>query len=167
MMSKPKLKVLAIDPGTREMGVALLENGTLIYHGVKLVTRGRSPHETLQRARAAVVRLLEDLKPDVVVVEKTFIGNNRSAALLSVLADEIKALAKARKLLYESFAPSSVKKTICGDGRATKEEVAKVIAKRFPELKAYLSQNRKWKDRFHQNMFDAVAVGLTALVFTS
>jgi len=34
-MLKSKIKILSIDPGTRELGVALLQNGDLIYHGVK------------------------------------------------------------------------------------------------------------------------------------
>ncbi len=30
----------------------------------------------------------------------------------------------------------------------------------FPELKVYLTQDRAWKERFHQNMLDAVALGM-------
>jgi len=33
-MSQVIKKVLAIDPGTREMGFALLENGKPIYYGI-------------------------------------------------------------------------------------------------------------------------------------
>jgi len=34
---------------------------------------------------------------------------------------------------------------------------------KYPELKVYLSQDRAWKDHYHQNMFDAIALGLMAL----
>jgi RNase H-fold protein (predicted Holliday junction resolvase) len=36
-MFKNKLKILAIDPGTRHMGVAFLDNSALIYAGVKVI----------------------------------------------------------------------------------------------------------------------------------
>ena len=36
------------------------------------------------------------------------------------------------------------------------------IVSLYPELKAYLHHDPKWKQRFHHNIFDAVAVGLTA-----
>ena len=143
------------------MGVALLDDGKLIYHTVKVITKGASPHQTLQRARDAVVRLIEDLNPDILAVERTFFSQNRNTALLNVLFDEIRSLARRKRLAFVSFAPSTVKKLICGHGQASKEEVAKVIASRFPELKVYLTQDRKWKERYHQNMFDAVAIGLT------
>lgn len=33
-----------------------------------------------------------------------------------------------------------------------------------PELKVYLTEDRAWKERYHQNMFDAVALGMMALI---
>jgi len=49
---------------------------------------------------------------------------------------------------------------ICGNRWATKMEVAKAVVARYPELKAYLFKDRKWKERFHANMLDAVALGM-------
>ena len=56
-----------------------------------------------------------------------------------------------------------MKKHISGNGHADKKLVAALVAKRYPELKVYLTQDRQWKALHHANMFDAVAVGLTAL----
>jgi Holliday junction resolvasome RuvABC endonuclease subunit len=53
-----------------------------------------------------------------------------------------------------------VKKFICGNGHADKMQVATVVVSKFPELKVYLTQDRAWKERFHQNMFDAVALAV-------
>jgi len=153
-------RVLAIDPGTKHMGVALLDNGAIVYCGVKVVENRRSPHEILRECRRIILRLVTDYQPQVLVVEKTFFAKNRNSALLNVLGDEIKNIGKRKGLQVLSFAPSTMKKRICGNGRASKEEVAKVIVSRFPELKVFLTQDRKWKERFHQNMFDAVALGL-------
>jgi crossover junction endodeoxyribonuclease RuvC len=153
-------RILAIDPGTREMGVAFLEGGKLIYHGVKVIRKKRSPHERLQAGREIVLRLIRDFRPAILVVEKTFFARNRNTSLLNVFADEIVAIGKRKGLKVKAFAPSTMKKAIAGNGHATKEEVAGVVVARFPELKVYLTQDRKWKERFHQNMFDAVALAM-------
>jgi crossover junction endodeoxyribonuclease RuvC len=142
------------------MGVALLDNGTLIYGGVKVIRNRRSPHEILWACRKIVLRLIKDFRPQVLVVEKTFFAQNRNTALLNVLVDEIKNMGKRKGLQVLSFAPSTMKKAICGNGRASKEEVARVIVSKFPELKVFLTQDRKWKEKYHQNMFDAIALGL-------
>ncbi len=159
-MPKCNSKVLAIDPGTKYMGVALLENGALIHCGVKVIRNRRSPHEILWACRRIILRIIRDFQPDVLVFEKTFFAQNRNSALLNVLGDEIKNIGRRKGLQVLSFAPSTMKKAICGNGRASKEEVARVVVSKFPELKVFLTQDRKWKERYHQNMFDAVALGL-------
>jgi len=45
-------------PGTRLMGVAFLDDGKLLYHSVKVIARGRSPEQTLQRAKGVILRLI-------------------------------------------------------------------------------------------------------------
>ena len=161
-MPNNNTRILAIDPGTREMGVAFLDGKKLSYYGVKVIKGGKSPHEKLREGRKIVLRLIKDFKPQVLVVEKAFFCNNRNAAILNVLVDEIKAVGKRKGLNVVSYAPSTVKKLICGNGRASKKELSKVVVSKYPELKVYLSQDRAWKEEYHQNMFDAVALGLMA-----
>jgi len=108
------------------MGVALLENGKLVYHAVKVVNKGRSPHQTLKRAKGVILRLIDDLAPQVIAVEKTFFSKNRNAALLNVLFDEIRSVARRKRLKFVSYAPSTIKKFTCGNGRSNKREVARV-----------------------------------------
>ena len=156
-------RFLAIDPGTREMGVAVLEAGKLRYSGTEVFPKLRSPQAQLRQCRAAVVRLIRDFRPATVALEKTFIGRNRNAALLNVLTDEIVLLARRRGLRVLALSPSQVKKSVAGDGWAGKDEVARAVAARFPELRVHLPPERAWKKSRQLNMFDAVAVGLACL----
>jgi crossover junction endodeoxyribonuclease RuvC len=156
-------RILAIDPGTREMGIALIDRGELVYQGVRTIRRGGSPHDILARGRKVVLQVVRDFRPHVLAVEKTFFARNRNAALLNVLGDEICAVGRRQGLRVLAFGPSTIKKGICGNGHATKREVARAVVARYPELKVYLSQDRKWKERYHANMFDAVALALVAV----
>ncbi len=156
-------RILGIDPGTREMGLALLEGHDLVYHDVHVFLHRESPHTILKEGRATILRLIRDFTPDVLTFEKTFFANNRNAALLNVLSDEIRAVAKRKRIPVRAYAPSTVKKRVTGNGRASKGEVAQVVVSHYPELKVYQSEDRKWKALFHANRFDAIAVGLVAL----
>jgi len=163
-MPKNNSKILAIDPGTREMGIAFFDNRRLVYHEVEVIKDGKKmPHERLREARGVILRLIRDFRPRLLVTEKAFFAQNRNASLLNVLVDEIKAIGRRKKLKVVSYAPNTVKKYICGNGRASKKEVARVVVARYPELKVYLTQDRAWKERYHQNMFDAVALGIVAM----
>ena len=145
------------------MGVAFLDHEKLMYHGVKVIGRGQCPNDNLRHARNAVLRLVADFQPDTLALEKAFFGNNRNVALLNVLVDEIRSIAHKKHLILMEYAPCTIKKFTCGNGRADKADVARVVVSRFPELKVYLTQDRAWKVRFHQNMFDAVALAMMAL----
>jgi len=145
------------------MGYAFLDKGCLLYYGVKVIKKKKSPHQILKEGRKIVLRLIKDLKPNILVIEKTFIANNKSASLLNVFFDEIKAVGRRKHLKVLCFAPSTVKKHIAKNGWAKKKEVAKAICTKYPELKVYLTQDRGWKERYHQNMFDAVALAEVAL----
>jgi len=81
---------------------------------------------------------------------------------LNTFTDEIKAIGKRKGLRVVGYAPSTLKKAVCGNGRASKREVARVIVSKYPELKVYLTQDSAWKEEYHQNMFDAVALGTVA-----
>ena len=103
-MPNSNTRILAIDPGTREMGIAFLDGGRLIHHAVKAIRGEKSPHERLREGRKIVLRLIKDFKPQVLVFEKAFFANNRNASLLNVLADEIKAIGKRKGLKVVSYA---------------------------------------------------------------
>ena len=69
MRKKKQIKILAIDPGAREMGLAILENDELAYFGVKTLKTKR-PAEMLYKAvRRIIYKLIDDYGPDVLVVE--------------------------------------------------------------------------------------------------
>ncbi len=163
-MSKSKSqKILAIDPGTRNIGVAFLEGTELIYFGVKTIRQKKSSAEVLQEGKKIIHRPIKDFKPTTLVVEKTFFPNNRNSITLNTLAKEIQKIGKSHRLKVLVIAANTVRKNICGNGLASKNEVAKVVVARFPELKPYLTSDRRWKEKFHRNMFDAIALGLMIL----
>lgn len=159
----PKLqRTLAIDPGTRQIGIAILDGPKLVYHTVHVVT-DRSTGETILRdVRELFQRLLHDFAPNRVIVERTFLSKSSNIALLTVVADEVLRLARRLGLPCGSIAPCTVRKALCGFGHATKEELAKVIVAKYPRLRVYLIERPKWKAAYNFNRFDAIGLGLCA-----
>ncbi len=155
-----KIKILAVDPGTREMGIAILEGEQLTYYGVKTLKKKRPADVLIKTVRQLIYRLCDDYAPDILAIEKTFFSGNRELSLLHVVADEVKYAARRRGLQVNGYAPSKIRKFICGDGKATKLNVAHHMVSRYPELKIYLSSDSEWKEKYWLNMFDAVALGL-------
>lgn len=163
MKRKTNNKILAIDPGTKNCGVAFFDGKELLYYGVKSIKKMQLPHDTLKEGKKIIQRMINDYQPTILVVEKTFFSNNRNSALLNVFADEIQSLGRKNKLSVLAVAANTVRKRICGNGAASKDEVAKVVVSHYPELRPYLTSDRRWKETYHRNMFDAVALGLSLM----
>ncbi|MGD0036402.1 MAG: crossover junction endodeoxyribonuclease RuvC [Bacteroidota bacterium] len=164
MKKKNSKRILGIDPGTKYIGFALMESEKLIYYGVKTIPRLKTSKATLEEGKRIVSRLMDDFRPNILVVEKTYFANNKNSILLNTFTAQIRRIGKGKGLEVLSIATNTVRKAVCGNGAASKDEVAKAIVARYPQLKPYLTSDKKWKEKYHRNMFDAVAIGLASLL---
>lgn len=156
-------RILGLDPGIRQMGVAVIEGDNLLYFGVEVLRRpGDTRRVILRRGGRVVSRMIRDFRPGTLAVERTCFPRNPSSKTLNDFSEVILRVGRKRKLRVVSLASNSIKKHLTGSGRAKKSEVAAIVVSRYPHLAAYLNERPKWKQAFHANMFDAVAVCLAA-----
>lgn len=158
-MPKAPDTILALDPGLRDLGYAVLQGRRLVTSGV-LGLRRTPKDERLAKARKHVQSWMQTHRPDVVVVEKTYRHPVPWLDQLHQLSRSAQNLATRRGTAFTMYSPQRVRSTVAGNGKAKKPEVAIAVAHRFPSLRVYLTQDRRWKERYWQNMFDAVALAL-------
>lgn len=160
-----KARLLAIDPGYRELGMAFFIGQELEDYSVKSLRR---PNRNGFRILSLMLtRIMEEKRPTVLTLEKNNFQNLPQNKLVVKVVGRIKKAAETHGLPVYEFAPGTIKKAVAGDGRATKRELSKTVSLLFPYLRLYRDTGKKGKDRYHQNMFDAIAVGLTYFKFKS
>jgi Holliday junction resolvasome RuvABC endonuclease subunit len=152
-------KILAIDPGTKELGVASLAGDRLEFYGVKTFKQRQPPHVLLASIASYITTLLVEYQPTLLAIEQTY-RIQRESALLNIAALEIKQTARQRGLPVYEYAPVQVRQQIGPAGKGTKAAVAQVLAARYPELAHLLRQPTRWEALYRAHIFDAVAVGL-------
>jgi Holliday junction resolvasome RuvABC endonuclease subunit len=150
---------LAIDPGVRALGFAVLRRGRLATYGV------RSLHTTVAHNRLTLTRKLvsgwiDAYRPGALVLEHTHAHPVPWLDAVDRVARSARRLARKRGLTVASYHAQTVRRLIAGNGRVAKRELAVAVALHYPVLHVYLTQDRKWKERYFQNMFDAVALAL-------
>jgi Holliday junction resolvasome RuvABC endonuclease subunit len=158
-MTRREPTILALDPGLRELGYAVLRGRRLVTSGV-LGLRRLPKVARLPEVRRHVRSWLRSHRPRVIVLEKTYRHPVPWLDVLHRVSIYARRLARRHGLGFATHAPQQVRRTVLGNGRGTKREVAAVVAARFPQLRVYLTQDRRWKERYWQNMFDAVALAL-------
>jgi Holliday junction resolvasome RuvABC endonuclease subunit len=166
------MKILAIKPGSRYLGVAVLEGPELLYWKIKAITKEKGADEKkvsrsrrLKRAEQIVESLIKTHQPRVLAVEQPFYASSIKSSFLSDLNGRIEALGRVKKLKVASYLPIQTRKFLCdGNGRVTKMEVERIIAtNHFPWLFRYYQKDLSkhwWEEKYYYRMFDAVALAL-------
>lgn len=157
------LNFLAIDPGLREMGVAHFHGQELIDYGVKSLRRTANRQVRLQLFKRIFERLVDEKQPQLVAIEKNCFSRIPQNRNLMKAIQAIHNICSAHRIPICEIAPNTIKKAVADDGHATKRQVAKAVCAAYPELRASLDSRRKWRERYFQNLFDAVACGMTYL----
>ena len=163
--SKSSIKlptILAVDPGSRELGIAVLRGQELLYYRVKTITRRKIPSSVLEIATLFIDRLIENFQPRYLAIEKMSIMQQNSA-LLAILVEQIKAIAEAENLIVREYSPAFVRNELCQSEKATKKDVAEVLAKRYPEFVRYSHRRKLWEREYYAKIFDSVALGVVCL----
>lgn len=151
--------IIALDPGLRDLGYAVLAGRRVVAASV-LPLRSVPRYRRLGTVRKFLLTQLRAHRPRTLVLEQIPKRPLDTMAGLPALGRMLGRLARQRRLKLATYSARTVRGSVVGDGWASKREVAERIAGKFPDLRVHLTHDRKWKERYWQNMFDAVALAL-------
>ena len=150
------MKILGIDPGFSRLGYAILETDKKSFRVIDcdcFETKPKSDYgKRLLLVADKVKKLISKHKPDVMAIERVFFAKNQKTALqIAEVRGILLYLAASSKIPAYEHTPLEVKMALCGYGKATKEQVQKM-------LKTILKAPSLPKS---DDATDALAIGLT------
>jgi len=160
--------ILGIDPGTREMGIAVLTGRRLVAHGVHTLRNGERPYDLVGQARRVVLGYIGRFSPHLVAIEAPLRIATTRAAILTVISEELGARARELSVEVVELTPEEVRQRVAGDPRAKKLQVAEtLVGLGFEELRPLIpvrpsrsALGLRPRDKYWLHMFDALAVAL-------
>jgi crossover junction endodeoxyribonuclease RuvC len=132
-MSREML-VLGIDPGTASTGYGLVRSAgsrlQALAQGVIETRPAVAIERRLAQIHGRVCELLDEYAPDAVAVEELYFGANVQTAFAVGQARGVILLAAGQRgVASRSYTPQQVKGAVCGNGRADKDQVARMVAR--------------------------------------
>ncbi len=126
--------ILGVDPGTQFTGFGIInyKNNLLsyIHSGVISLQKDKSIPEKLEVIYNKINSLIKEFHPDEFALETAFYGKNVQSALKIGYARGVAMLASAHNnLVVGEYSPREVKKSVVGNGNASKEQVQFMIFK--------------------------------------
>lgn len=149
------MTIIGIDPGTINTGYGVVKyyrnQLTLIASGIIKTPAVKEMAPRLETIYNELSRLIREFDPDAFALETAFYGKNVQSALKIGYARGVSMLAAMHNNLDTAeYSPREVKKSVVGNGAASKEQVQYMIKK--------LLGIRKTKIKFDET--DALAVAV-------
>jgi crossover junction endodeoxyribonuclease RuvC len=126
--------VLGIDPGTASTGYGVVraEGSRLlaIDTGVISTRPGIALERRLADIHARVGELLDEHRPAALAIEELYFGANvRTAFAVGQARGVVLLAAGQRNIPTRAYTPQQVKGAVCGNGRAAKDQVGRMVAR--------------------------------------
>ena len=127
--------ILGIDPGTNLLGFGIVHADAsgkplFIDMGVLDLRRIASPYDKLECIYQKVCALCDLHHPRELAIESPFYGKNAQVVLkLGRAQGAAMIAAAARGISVHEYAPREAKMAICGNGAASKQQVALMVEK--------------------------------------
>lgn len=130
-------RVIGLDPGLAVTGYGILDvepsGPKLRAAGVLRIPRTGTLAERLRRLHASASELLEEYQPGSIAIEELFshYQRPRTAILMGHARGVLLLTAAERKLPVCHYLPTRVKKTMTGNGHASKAQVQQAVQLEF------------------------------------
>jgi hypothetical protein len=154
---KTPIKILAINPGWRYLGIAIFNDSDLREWRLKVLS-GRKPKERIQRAKEIVSEFIERSESNILAVKE--LHPSRSSANLRKLTAKIKAYCRGRKMKIFSYTLKDLESFFGPAEKINKKRLAEFIVSEYPALQYELKHEQRNKNPYFLRLFEAVALGL-------
>ncbi len=125
-------RVVGVDPGLTVTGYAVVERtaaGTAVLEAGVIRPRGRNLGERLAAIHQGIIEILEAFPASALALEQVHsrVQFPRTALLMAHARGAIVLAAALRQTPVFDYAPARIKKTITGNGRASKSQIQHAI----------------------------------------
>jgi hypothetical protein len=153
--------ILAVNPGTKYLGLAVFQDTDLVYWGVK-VRKGKWSKQKAQNTEKTLLALIDRYRVNTLVLKN--LHPSRSSKNLDQLVGSIKNLAKTNDIRLHLCSLDDIKKGMAVKGRINKMAIAEIVTARYLFLVHELESERKHRNPYFVRMFEAVAAGITTFI---
>lgn len=146
------MKIIGIDPGYDRVGIAVIENGKLLYSECFDTDAKEDFHIRLKKIGLRIREVINEFEPDKMAIETLFINTNQKTAMrVAEARGVISYEASLKNIPMHEYSPPQIKVAVTGHGGSDKSQIIKMI----PML------IKIGKKKAQDDEYDAIAVAIT------
>ncbi len=148
--------ILGIDPGYDRVGIAVIENRSLLYSECLLTSQKDDFYTRLKNIGLRIREIIEQYSPQILAIESLFITKNHKTAMkVAEARGVISYEARIAGMNIYEFSPPQIKVAVTGHGSSDKSQIIKMIP-----LLIKMKHKKALDDEY-----DAIAVAITCQAY--
>ena len=156
-MFQESLTILAVNPGTKHLGLAVFEASDLVYWAIR-VLKGKWSGKKLADSETVLETLIDHYDVGMLVLKK--LDSSRTSGNLDCLVRSIIKLAKKKGIRLCFYTIGDIKKCLAVGMKTNKMVLAGIVTARYPFLAHELEREKRHKHPYFVRMFEAIAAGV-------
>ena len=154
--------MLAVEPGKRELGLAVFNGTELVSFSVKTIRNRKSKRHSFKEINFMMQKLFTGFTVRMVVIKAISQYQKLSPDLESVAA-RIKFESAQKNLPVAEITLDQIKSVLGHGERSTEKKAFETLLENYPELQMYWNRPNKWQSDYYAFLFSAVAAGVVYL----
>lgn len=155
-------RILALRPGKREVGIAILDHDELLAWKVANFRQTHLPL-LLNDIKRRLHTLIQFYQPTVMAMEQVSQKRRQRSPYLDAMTAMLQVVALEANLDVRWYGAVEIRQHLCGADRSTGQEIVRRLIATYPEIRRYAAWTSRWQGSYWMPMFTAIAVGLVAL----
>jgi acid stress-induced BolA-like protein IbaG/YrbA len=152
-MQREQLNILAINPGSRYLGIAVFMGTELRDWAVRLVRR--------EKIQSLISEYIDQYDIHAVALKK--LHPSRTSPALRQLVSLVKRIAKKHGLTLREYSIDEVERALLAQKRQNKRLLMEEVVIRYPFLLSELQREERNKNPYLIRMFETVGIGSVCL----
>ena len=159
-MNRRSLKIIGINPGTRYLGIAVLDGSELLDWRIKAL-EGKWSEEKIKKVTEILSELFDKYEPNALAIKKLH-PSRRSENLLR-LANKIKEFVRRRRIRVYQYSIKEIENCFIENEKLNKRNLIEAMVKLYPMLHNELRKEQSHKNLYYFRVFEAVALASLVL----
>lgn len=155
-MPKKPITILAINPGTRYLGIAIFQGSELRDWRIK-VFKGKWSKEKMDKIKSILLELIEQYDTKCLAIKR--LHPSRSSLNLKMLVTQIKRLCQRKGLKSYQYSIKDLENFFAPEEKINKKNMSEMVAFHYPVLFNEFNREKINKNPHYLRMFEAVALG--------
>jgi hypothetical protein len=154
-MAKEPNRIMGINPGTRYLGLAIIDGSGLLDWRIKSF-EGKWTKGKVDRILDTIRKQIDYFDINAIILKK--LHPSRSSKNLKIVVLKIMSLARNRRIKIQSHSIKELEKTYIEGVKLNKRNLAERIVGEYPVLVHEFNKEKSHKNSYYLRMIEAVAL---------